>query len=239
MTWKLSSASVLRAMVLSMGVALGACSSQGDSTSERLGPLIQNSVFGGSIFGDPEPEPEPRVFTRAELNEIPFATVAVLDENDNRIYVVPLADNGGYVVYQDAGRRGFALRGGLIVSTQGLNYNLSAVRYAIDDPIATPKPVADWPRQVYRSYQLRQRGEKDFAITTSCTFSVGSPERIEIVELFFNTVRIEETCSNTVRTFKNVYWADPNNGFIWRSEQWIGPRNDPFRIEIIRPYRAS
>ncbi|MEM7211196.1 MAG: YjbF family lipoprotein [Pseudomonadota bacterium] len=229
----------LRAGALLLFGALAGCSSKGDTTGERLGPLLQNTLLGGPIFSDPEPAPKPRVFTRAELNEIPFATVAVRDDKDNRVFVVPLADNGGYVVYQDAGRRGFAMRGGLIVSTQGLNYNLAAVRHAIEDPIATPTPVANWPKSVYRSYQFRLRSEKDFAITTSCSYGAGVPERIEIIELFFNTLRIEETCSNTVRSFQNVYWADPNTGFIWRSEQWVGPKNDPFKTEIIRPYSAG
>lgn len=219
---------------------LSACSSGGDSTSERLAPILQDSVLGGAIFGEDEQAPKPPVFTRAQLNDVPFATIAVKDEEGNRSYVVPLADNGGYLMYQDAGRRGITMRGGLITATQGFSYNMSAVRHAVEDPIVTPKPVAEWPSRVFRNYQFSLRGgAKDFEITASCRFDVGPRERIEIVELFFNTVRITETCSNTVRTFANTYWADPANGFIWRSEQWIGPRQDPMNIEIIRPYAAG
>lgn len=219
---------------------LAACSSGGDSTSERLGPILQDSIFGGPIFGDDAPAPKPPVFTRAQLNEVPFATIAVKDDEGNRSYVVPVADNGGYLMYQDANRRGLVMRGGLITATQGFPYNMTAVRHAVEDPIVVQKPVAQWPVSVFRNYQFNLRGgAKDFEITTSCRFELGPRERIEIVELFFDTVRITETCSNAVRSFSNTYWADPANGFIWRSEQWIGPRQDPVSIEIIRPYRAS
>ena len=76
-------------------------------------------------------------------------------------------------------------------------------------------------------------------ITTSCSYQVIARERIEIIELFFDTVRVAETCSNTARSFTNTYWADPATGFIWRSEQWVGPRQDPMNIEIIRPYSTG
>ena len=56
------------------------------------------------------------------------------------------------------------------------------------------------------------------------------PQRIEIVELFFDLVRIEEICGNGTRTFTNVYWAEANSGFIWKSSQWIGPKHDPYVI---------
>ena len=225
---------------LCLGAFVAACSSGGDSTGERLRPLLEQSVLGGSIFGEDEPAPKPPVFTREQLNAVPFATIALKDAEGNRSYVVPVADNGGYLNYQDAARRSLIFRGGLITATQGLSYNLSAVRHALDDPIVTPTPVAEWPGNIYRNYQFKlSGGAKDFTITTSCVYALGARERIEIVELFFDTIRVDETCSNAVRTFTNTYWADPNTGFIWRSKQWIGPRQEPMNIEIIRPYAAG
>ena len=49
--------------------AVSACSSGGDSTGERLRPILEQTVFGGPIFGDAEPAPKPPVFTRAQLND--------------------------------------------------------------------------------------------------------------------------------------------------------------------------
>lgn len=232
---------MLRAFsALVLTIFVGACSSGGDSTGERLRPILEQTILGGTIFGDDESAPEPPIFTRAQLNEVPFATIALRDAKGNRSYVVPVADNGGYLNYQDAARRSLIMRGGLITATQGLSYNMSAVRHAVEDPIVTPTPVAEWPETVFRSYQFKlMGGARDFAITTSCIYTLGQRERIEIVELFFNTVRVDETCSNTQRTFTNSYWADPDTGFIWRSVQWIGPRQEPMNVEIIRPYKTG
>ena len=236
---------ILRSVIRCLGAlfllaGLTACSSGGTSTGERLGPLAEQLLFGESIFSDPEPAPKPPVFTRAELNQVPFATIAVKDPDGNRAFVVPLADNGGHLVYQDALRRGIIMFGGLVTATQGLPYNLSAVRFAVEDPVARPTPVAEWPGRVFRNYQfVGSGGVRDYQITTSCSYEVIARERIEIIELFFDTVRVAETCSNTARSFTNTYWADPATGFIWRSEQWVGPRQDPMNIEIIRPYSTG
>ena len=228
------------ALALLVASSLAACSSGGDSTGERLRPLLEQTVFGGSIFGDEEPAAKPPVFTREQLNAVPFATIALKDAEGNRSYVVPVADNGGYLNYHDALRRSIIMRGGLITATQGLAYNMSAVRHAVDDPIVTPTPVAQWPGDVYRSYQFKlSGGARDFEITTSCVYTLGARERIEIVELFFDTVRVDETCSNAARSFTNTYWAEPDTGFIWRSQQWIGPRQEQMNVEIIRPYKAG
>lgn len=225
---------------LLLAAGLAACSSGGYSTTERIAPLAEDALFGGPIFGDDEEVQAPPEFTRAQLNAVPFATIAIKDPEGNRAFVVPLADNGGHLVYQDALRRGVVMFGGLVTATQGLPYNLAAVRYALDDPIAKPRPVTEWPGSVFRNYQFVGRGgARNFQITTSCVYQVIAREQIEIIELLFDTVRIAENCSNAVRTFTNTYWADPETGFVWRSEQWIGPRQDPLNIEIIRPYTAG
>ncbi|MGD1926844.1 MAG: YjbF family lipoprotein [Paracoccaceae bacterium] len=227
-------------LVLLGALLLSACTSGENSSFERLKPIIEEEIFGGPIFGDPEPAPTPREPTRAELNEVPFATIAVSIEDSPRAFVVPLADNGGYLTYQDALRRGVIMRGGLITATQGLTYNLSAVKHDIDDPIVGPRALADWPDSIYRNYQFALGGgARDFQITVACRYERGTPERVEIIELIFDTIRVVEICRNTVREFRNTYWVDPSSGFIWKSEQWIGPRQQPMTVEIIRPYAAS
>ena len=55
----------------------------------------------------------------------------------------------------------------------------------------------------------------------------------------FNLERVPETCSNGYRTFANTYWADPATGFVWKSEQWVGPRLEPMTVEVVRPHPGS
>lgn len=182
------------------------------------------------------PAPEP---TRAQLDQIPFATIAVSIDGGPRGFVIPLADNGGYLDYADQTRRGIVMYGGLVTGTHGYGYNLSAVRHAIDDPVAEPVPLADWPTVVDRSYQFPRRDQKGYAITLRCHYQPVAREEVVIAEIIFDLTRVEETCANNTRTVTNTYWVEPETGFIWKSEQWIGPNQPQLTIEIVRPYRKG
>lgn len=211
---------------------LAGCTSDGSSALEELGPLAEEIILGP---GEPPPPAPP--ITRATLDAVPFATIAISAPGQPRAFVAAVADNGGFVSYQDQLRRSIVLEGGLVVATKGLGYNLSAVKHQLDDPVAIPTPAADWPTTVVRNYQFALVGAEDYQVTVGCQIQQAARERIEIVELDFDVMRVEETCGNGLRTFTNTYWVDPETGFIWKSVQWIGPRQpDPLVIEVIRPF---
>src|SRR5699024_7470900 len=154
-------------------------------------------------------------------------------------FVVPIADNGGYLVYQDREQRGIVMHGGLITATHGFGYNLDAVAHRRDDPVFASTPLAEWPASIARSYDFMLRGQIAYEIAVVCTFERGAREFIEIVELRFEVVRVVETCANPERRFINTYWADPGTGFIWKSVQWVGPRIPAMTVEIVRPYGGA
>lgn len=218
---------------VAMLAALGACESN-QSYLERLFPVAVDSIFGRDL-----PEPGPR-FTRARLNEIPFATISVSTESGKlpETVIVPVADNNGYVTYQDNSRRSLVFYGGLLTSTNGLGYDLAAVKSDVKDPIANLIALSEWPEFIDRNYQFSLSSVKNYEITVRCTLSPVVRERIEIYELFFNVTRVQETCRNSRRTFENTYWV-ADRGFIWKSKQWAGPQLDPFTIEIVRPYASG
>lgn len=223
--------------VACMGL-LAACSSGNSTIYEKMAPLVANQILGGGLFGGDEPAAAvpAREMTRAELNQIPFATIALTIDGNPRAFVVPVADNAGYLVYQDPARRGVVMRGGLITATHGFGYDMDAVAHRRNDPVAEPTPLPEWPATVERSYAFSIRGIKQYEIGVACTYERGVREFVEIVELRFEVVRMVETCRNPQRTFVNTYWVAPESGFIWKSEQWIGPRLSPVTLEIIRPY---
>lgn len=213
-----------------LGLLTG-CSSDGSTAAERLGPLAEDLIFGKDA-----PDEPPKELTRAELAQVPFATVAISTPDSPRAFVAAVANNKGFVSYQDQTRRSIVLEGGLLVATHGLGYNLSAVKHQSTDPVARQTPLADWPGQLVRNYQFALTGAEDYDITVNCALSQIARERIEIVELFFDVVRVNETCSNGKSSFTNTYWVEPETGFIWKSVQWIGPRQpELFTLEIIRP----
>lgn len=217
-------------------LTVAGCTSRGSSLLERLAPLAKESILGPEEVAPAEGPP----LTRAVLNQIPFATIAVSSEatKGGRAVIVPVANNGGYLTYQDVTGSSFVLFGGLITATHGLPKNLSAVKHAADDPVVVPTPVSQWPSTVKRNYQYARINAKDFEISVVCKVSPVAREQIEIFEIFFNVTRIEETCTNPRRTFRNTYWAEPDTGFIWKSVQWIGPQTEPLTVEVIRPFEG-
>jgi hypothetical protein len=174
--------------------------------------------------------------TRAQLDEIPFATIALTFGDGPRTFLVPLADNGGYLNYLDSGGHGLVMLGGAVAGTQALGQDLEAVRHQPDDPVAHPTPVAGWPGRVWRDYQFAQRSGTEYSITLACVFERLVRETIDIVEIDFDVVRISEVCTNAKRQVINTYWVEAETGFIWKSTQWIGPHLEPATVEIIRPY---
>lgn len=220
-------------------VLLAGCSSGSNTVYERLGPLLQERIFGGPVFGDAPPVEAPPELTRAALDEIPFATIALRSGDAPRAFIVPVADNGGYLNYQDVARRGIVMLGGLVTGTHGFGYDLDSVRHAVNDPIVVPTPLAQWPVELARNYSFTLRGQLDYEIAVQCSVERGAREIVEIVERAFEVVRVVETCVNPQRRFVNTYWVDPGSGFIWKSEQWVGPRIPPMTVEIIRPYARS
>jgi hypothetical protein len=213
-----------------MAAGLGACSSSGDNNFQQLGALAKVSFMG---VEEKAPLPE---LTREQLNQIPSATIALSLGDGPRTFLVPLADNGGYLNYLDSGGHGLVMLKGAVTGTQALGKDLEAVRYHPDDPIANPTPVADWPGEVYRDYQFAQRSGAEYSITLACVFERLARETIEIVEIDFDVVRISEVCTNARRQITNTYWVEAETGFIWKSRQWLGPHLEQATIEIIRPY---
>ena len=219
----------LAATVLALG--LGGCSKGGNPVRDQTFGLLRAAISGddeANVARTREP-------TRAELDRIKSALIGFSYGDFGPVYMVPLADTGGYLHYQDVGGRGIVMHGGAISRTLGLGDNLMAVRFAPNDPIAHRTPVADWPREVVRSYQFRRRDLDEYAITVTCVLQAEERVMYEIVELQFPVTRVKERCRNAAREFENTYWVD-ESGFIWASEQWMGPYLKTGTVEVVRPY---
>lgn len=194
----------IRTAVLGLGCMglLTACTSNNDGLIARSLPILT-----GSIFGPDEPEvKKPRTpVTRAVLNQVPFATISIapVATEDRRTFIVAVANNNGYVSYQEPSGRSVVLYGSLLTSTNGLGLDLAATKHQIDDPIAVKTPVLDWPGVVVRNYQLSLGSRPNVEVTVTCTLQIIARESIEVVELNFDVTRVQETCRNTRREFSD------------------------------------
>jgi len=213
----------------SLSLFLCACSSDGPTVFQRIG-----SVAGSTLAGPGEPAG--RSLTRAELDRIPAATIAVSSAGGSRAYLVPLSRNGDYLDYRDEAGNSVVLLGGAVSELETRGFDLDAVHFDPLDPIAHPKPFGAWPTDLWREYQFSVRQVETYGISLHCAFEAQGLETIEIAELRYDLLRVHETCANAARRVANTYWLEPDTGFIWKSEQWIGPKIGSVTIEIIRPF---
>jgi hypothetical protein len=227
--WRLARAGLTTVCAAALAIGFSACSSGGSDVFKRTGEIAL------SVIAEPEEVPQPQL-TRAELNEIPYATIAVSSGSGSRAYLVPLADNGGYLDYRDAAGTSVRMLGGALAGFESAGHDLDGVLYDQSDPIAHPRPLDQWPAQIWREYQFSLRHLGPWDIALNCAFQPQGRETIEIVEVSFDVVRVNEICTNARRQVSNAYWIDEDTGFIWKSEQWLGPKIGQVLVEVIRPY---
>ena len=222
-------AGLTMACAAALATGLSACSSGGPTVFQSVGELTERSVAKS------EEAPQPQL-TRAELNQIPYATMAVSSGGGPRAYLVLLADNGGYLDYRDEVGNSVRMLGGAVAGFESAGYDLDGVLYDQGDPIAHPRPLAAWPTQNWREYQFSVRDLGRWVIALNCVFQPQGRETVEIVEISFDVMRVNELCTNARRQVTNTYWVDEDSGVIWKSEQWLGPKIGQVSVEIIRPY---
>lgn len=147
------------------------------------------------------------------------------------------SDNGGYVTYATQLNQTLTLRGALITASRGLGHDLLSVEASASDPLVRATPLDRWPSSVTRVYRfpdLRLPGGK--AITVRCTYVFGDPDTVTIVEVTHQGRQVGETCRGEDVEFQNLLLADAETGFVWRSLQWLGPRQGVIDMEVIEPY---
>ena len=122
-----------------------------------------------------------------------------------------------------------ATDGARVVATAGTETSLAATRFDSPDPLDDLVALAERPATARRVVDLvpatRDPGRMRFGVALECRMRAARlPEGLYA----------EERCGGGER-FVNHYWADPETGAVWRSEQWVGMESRPMVIEVISP----
>ncbi|MCG7364359.1 YjbF family lipoprotein [Roseomonas sp. ACRSG] len=151
------------------------------------------------------------------------AVVAVLAQQsgENRMWRSP----GGMVVATDGAR---------VVATAGLRDWLAATRLDGPDPLDEPlqllgREVAS-RRQVDLMRSDRSPEGMRFGLSLNCRLRGSLTDGVQAPPALL----ITERCRGSGESFVNRFWADPETGGIYRSEQWIGPPG-PLWVEVVNP----
>ena len=123
-----------------------------------------------------------------------------------------------------------SLRHGLLTATRGFGWDLMTTDNAESAALIRQRQSGTAIRihrylngeghLIARSFvcDVRSRGQRDIEI---------GPETVR-------TVLVEETCTGTDDSFRNLYWIDMRNHTILQSRQWVGPEIGALAIRLTK-----
>jgi hypothetical protein len=151
------------------------------------------------------------------------AVVALLAQQsgENRMWRSP----GGVVVATDGAR---------VVATAGLRDWLAATRLDGPDPLDEPLQMLGREMPLRRQVDLMRSDRSPegmrFGLSLNCRLRGSLTDGVQAPRALLVT----ERCRGSGEGFTNRFWADPDTGGIYRSEQWIGPQG-PLWVEVVNP----
>ena len=159
------------------------------------------------------------LMSRAQLDTVTTPLLAAeLTRAGTLATLVPAGQNGDVVTWRSRDEVSLSLDHGVVVATRGLGADLMAADVADTLLMLRGGHPQDGYTRIYTyldgEYQIR-------FVAFRCREEVTVSERIEIVEEFHNTMRVEESCFSPEGNVANTYWV-AQDGTIWKSRQWIG-----------------
>jgi len=197
---------------------LAGCTTASRGTSDAFRLLFNRQV---------EVTPE-----QVAANRFPQAQVKAPDLS--ALIVLGYVDDGQQVWY--AGNHAvFRLdSAGMLIGTTGLGRDLQA-RIIGDSPFTRLLDVAA-PVTVRREYDWLPAYKSGVPVVGTLA-RVGT-DSVEILDRKRDLVRFEETLQGSGMKERNIYWADPSTGFIWKSRQYLAPG---YAVDVVqlKPYRPA
>jgi hypothetical protein len=212
-----------RTFITSAFLALPACGENGIGRN-----LV--TAFQLATVGLPGP-----TITRATVDSIPYASIAARIGKGPRSLLVLWEQTAEGLLWLSADGVGITTHRGRIVKTVGLENNLRRTVSLRGDPIGSPLLAANTSTRL-----LDLEPDGPFELAVESQYRIVGRRTISVTEIDFDTVLIIEDCrAKTLNwEFSNRYWADPADGFIWRSEQFVLPSLPVFEIEVLKPAAA-
>lgn len=207
---------------------LACCSSDPDSDSASLARLVGRSLnpfSGGSSV------------TLDEVASVPFASLGVRIGSGPQTLLVLAAQTEKSTLWTSSARIALEIQSGRVTRTAGLAHNLSGTVVSGADPLESGLHNLRDSVAVQRTLDFADRNA--FGTPVDSTVSPAGSAAIDVLGTPIRVVHAIEhcTCATLAWTFTNEYWADQENGLVWRSKQFIHPDLDVLEVELFRPPR--
>ena len=172
---------------------------------------------------------------RSAVDNVPYATLGARIGRGPRGMLVLWAKEGSDLTWYSVDNVALVTRAGRVVRTAGLPENIRATRHLSPDPVALglhrETNLIPWKREIDSIPEL------GYGMVIESAFRQRGAEKITIAEIEFDTIHVvERNVATTLSwTFENHYWVDPEDGFVWKSRQFIARAFGSIEIEILRP----
>lgn len=184
------------------------------------------------VLGDPASEsagqPLPRSRLRTEEAGMPAEPALSVRYGTRRVVAAMIEENGERRLWRSPDGLVVATDGARVVATAGVRPYLAGTRLDGADPLEDPTALLERPASLRRWVDLMQPDRSPdhmrFGLGLECRLRAARNEE---------GLLVEERCGGGV-SFTNRYWAVPETGAIWRSEQWVGGER-PMVIEVLIP----
>ena len=172
--------------------------------------------------------------TRDQAASIPYASMGFSQDGGNQMLLVLATDSGGEQLWTGPSHAVIVTRNGRIIRTVGLGHDLAGLTMR---SAAAPAPGAAvlGPFSSTRLEDFPELGL--YGILVSCRTHLVGRQKIDILGQAVTTNRVDEACQSRQPewSFVDSYWADPDNGLVWRSRQHIHPKGGEIETEVFRP----
>lgn len=195
--------------------------------------LSRSSVNAMKLVVKGTPKVRP---TAAEVAAKPYFQLQATSPEGSAVLILGNVDgqrqawygNHGVVVFIEHGR---------VVQTLGLSQNLDGVHLPADDPFVRGLQTLTAP-VTYHMTQDWSPGYR-YGVPVDATLTPAGREQITILDQTHEVLRVDEHVSVPSLHYRatNHYWVDPQDGFIWKSEQQVAPGLS-LKLVQLRPYRG-
>jgi hypothetical protein len=170
--------------------------------------------------------------TLSEAAKIPYASIGYRLNGDREQLLILATDFGSEQLWTSGSHVVIMTQNGRAKRTVGLPHDLGGVTPA--GAAALPAPVQALGGPV--TVKMIVDYSASPATPVTCNMVMAKRETIKILGRAIATTRIDEFCTAMGRDwrYRNRYWVDSKDGFVWRALQYLGPK-DILQIEIFRP----
>lgn len=138
-------------------------------------------------------------------------------DRDAAVTMVPSSEHGDYVTWVGNDGITITLKGGMIIETRGLGFDL--MWSDIEEPLEKLSS-GQLDGQATRVQAYLDGESQEVVRSFSCQYKRATRESIL------------ETCFSTYARVTNQYWI-LKSGKIWRAKQWIGDENGTIQVELL------